>query len=90
MVVFCPRYYQSPSLRAALFHSDVLQNEGLRELPAERYEENQARVYFHESLVRSQPRNDLPHPKSSVLAFCGLDNPNQSLKQVLAQMQKRE
>lgn len=54
MIVFCPHYYQSPSLRAALFKTDVLQNEHLRQLPAERYGENQARVYFHESLVGSQ------------------------------------
>ena len=54
MVVFCPRYYQSPSLPAALSKTDELLAKGLREVPIERFEENQARVYFHESLVGSQ------------------------------------
>ena len=53
---------------------DALPAERLLEASEERFFENQALVYFHESLVCGQARSTLPHADSFVSAFSGPDN----------------
>lgn len=53
-VVFCPPYYELPSLYETLSSTDALPAKSLLTAPAEAFVENQGEVYFHESLVCSQ------------------------------------
>lgn len=54
-VVFCPRYYNSPSLSQALSIADaLLAPKSFLKAVAEDFVGNKGEVYFHESLVCNQ------------------------------------
>ena len=67
---------------------DELPPSRLFEVAEERLAQSQAHVYFHESLVCTQARNNSKIADSVVLAFSRSDNPGPSREYVFAQMRK--
>ncbi|CAD6569844.1 MAG: hypothetical protein ASARMPREDX12_003100 [Alectoria sarmentosa] len=61
-IVFCPRYYEYPSLLKSLSFIDALPTERLLIEPAEYFYGNQGQVYFHESLHFADLTTPVNHP----------------------------
>lgn len=61
-VVFCPPYYELPSLYETLSSTDALPAKSLLTAPAEAFVENQGEVYFHESLHFADLTTPVNHP----------------------------
>lgn len=53
-VVFCPPYYETPSLYEALSITDAFSEKNLLVASPEEFGQNRGEIYFHESLVCSR------------------------------------